>query len=115
MPHKNPQYHYKNILSISFGGYYQSTSSLQKNCIVSHFEIAERLYRIHQLIIQEHTGTPDELAHRMKISRRQLYYQLNELRDRGAMIKYDRIRRTFYYNSDFSITINRLHFSKNDT
>jgi len=63
------------------------------------------------MILQEQTGTPDEFAERMKICRRQLYYQLKELKGRGATVKYDRIRRTFYYDGDFHVTINRLHFS----
>ena len=78
---------------------------------MNHIAIVERIYQIHKLISQERTGTPDEFAKRVDISRRQLYYQLEELRGRGATIKYDRVRRTFYYFGSFNITINRLHFS----
>ena len=77
----------------------------------SHFKAIECLCRIHHFIMQEHTGNPDEFAERLHISRRTLYNILEGLKDRGAYIKYDRTRRTFYYKSEFDMTITQLSLS----
>lgn len=71
------------------------------------FETIDRAQRIHQFIRNEATGTPCEFAERLRISRRQLYYCLEELKDFGAQIMYNRTKNTFYYanNFEFSLTI----------
>lgn len=79
---------------------------------MNHFEIVNRLCRIHNLIQQENTGTPDEFAERICISRSQLYNCLGELRDYGALIKYSRKQRTFFYINNFKITIDKLNLSR---
>lgn len=48
------------------------------------FKELERIDRLHHLIRCQATGTPDELATRLHISRRQLYNILEFLRDVGA-------------------------------
>ena len=75
----------------------------------SHIKATECLCRMHELIKRECTGSPDDFAERLDISRRQLYRILAHLRDRGALIKFDRTRRTFYYTSNFEITVTKLH------
>jgi DNA-binding response OmpR family regulator len=69
------------------------------------FETIDRIYRIHQLIQREATGTPEEFAERFNIRRRQLYNILEEFKDYGAHICYNRIKQTFYYANDFEIIV----------
>jgi predicted DNA-binding transcriptional regulator YafY len=68
------------------------------------FERITRLVDIHQLIKQEKTGSPAELAKKLRISRSQLYNVIEELEDYGALIKYSRKKETFYYNADFELS-----------
>jgi predicted DNA-binding transcriptional regulator YafY len=75
------------------------------------FEKTDRLYEIHKLIQQENTGTPDEFAKRFLLSRKQVYNIMESLKERGAVIKYSRIRCTFFYFNDFEIALNKLQFS----
>lgn len=69
------------------------------------FESINRAQRIHQLIRTESTGTPCEFAERLKLSRRQLYYCLEEFKDFGAEIVYNRVKNTFYYANDFEFAL----------
>jgi predicted DNA-binding transcriptional regulator YafY len=69
------------------------------------FETIDRIYRIHQLIQREATGTPGEFAKRLDIRRRQLYNILVEFKDYGAHIRYNRTKQTFYYANDFEVII----------
>ena len=48
-------------------------------------------------IRMENTGTPDELAKKIEVSRRTLFHYLSILRDNGDVIKFSRIRQTYYY------------------
>ena len=68
------------------------------------FERVARLADIHQLIKHEKTGTPIELAKKLRISRSQFYNIKEELEDYGAVIKYSRKQKTFYYDNDFELT-----------
>lgn len=45
------------------------------------FETIDRAQRIHRMIQKSATGTPSEFAERLHISRRSLYYLLDELKD----------------------------------
>jgi predicted DNA-binding transcriptional regulator YafY len=67
------------------------------------FETIDRIYRIHQLIQKEATGTPEEFAKRFNIKKRQLYNILEEFKDYGACIRYNRTKQTFYYVNDFEV------------
>ena len=53
----------------------------------------ERLYRIHEMIESETTGTPAEFAQRFDIKERQLYYLIEELTLFGAKVGYSRRRK----------------------
>jgi predicted DNA-binding transcriptional regulator YafY len=68
----------------------------------------ERLQRIHSLIENECTGTPYELARKLNISERSIYNLIEYLRDFEALIAYDRSRKTYYYQNNFSLN---LHLS----
>jgi len=65
----------------------------------------ERLQQLHQRIEQENTGTPKELARFMNISERLLYNLIEELKDIGAPIHYNRSLKTYYYSDDFKLQI----------
>lgn len=66
----------------------------------------EKLKRMHNLICQECTGSPSELADRLTISDRTVYYLLEQLRDYEAQIGYDRSRKTYFYKEDFILEVN---------
>jgi excisionase family DNA binding protein len=67
---------------------------------MNHLEFLEKLIILEQLIRREHTGTPDELAERLHISRSTVYEIIEELNMRGVEIKYSRRKCTFYYKND---------------
>ncbi|MDR1593720.1 MAG: helix-turn-helix domain-containing protein [Prevotellaceae bacterium] len=69
------------------------------------FATIDRILIIHGLIKKKTTGTPDEFAERLHLKRRQLQNILDEIRDYGAEIMYDRIRSTYYYANNFEIVI----------
>lgn len=62
----------------------------------------ERLQLLNKLIIQESTGTPEELADRLGLSKRQLYNQLDSLKCLGVQIGYSKSHKTYYYEGDAS-------------
>ncbi len=68
-------------------------------------EHINRIKELHHLIKLERTGSPQYLAQHFHLCLRQLYYALDELKDMGAKISYDRIRRTYYYEKPFNIEI----------
>ena len=65
----------------------------------------ERLQLLNKLILQERTGPPEELAHRLHVSRRTIYDLIDILKDWGAEVAYDRKNRTFYYKLSFEVNI----------
>jgi predicted transcriptional regulator len=69
------------------------------------FDRIAYLNGINKLIQQEATGTPDEFAERIHLGRKQMYNILNLLTDYGAVIRYSRKARTFYYANDFNMEI----------
>ena len=66
----------------------------------------ERLQKLHRLIVNETTGTPKELATRLRVSERLIFSLLEELKDCEANIEYDRKRKTYFYNDEFELDIN---------
>lgn len=67
-----------------------------------------RIKKTHLLIQQEQTGTPNDFARRLNISRSHLYNILEFLRDFGANIKYSKKSESFFYTSHFDL---ELHYS----
>ncbi|HYX06631.1 MAG TPA: HTH domain-containing protein [Bacteroidales bacterium] len=65
-----------------------------------------RLQYIDQLIRQKRTGNAEEFARRLNISRRQLYYWLEELKDMGLEIGYNRTIRSYVFLKPYKIEIN---------
>ena len=62
-------------------------------------ELVEKLSYLDILISKKSTGTPKELAFKLRVSERGLYNYINLLKDLGAPIKYCRIRNSYYYTS----------------
>ncbi len=69
-------------------------------------EQLERLQRINNLIKAEKTGTPDEFATSLHISRRQLYEYINLIKGFGVEVSYSKQRRTFYLSNGYELNIN---------
>jgi len=75
------------------------------------FRRIERIQLLNKLIAEQRTGTPDELARRLGISRSKLYLLLEELDDIGVEIHYSKRAETFYYvnckrlSFDFSFSV----------
>ncbi len=65
----------------------------------------EQYKKLDKLIEQACTGTPDELAVRLQISRTQLYTFLESMKFLGAPIKYNRALKSFYYAAYFKLDI----------
>lgn len=64
-----------------------------------------RLNKLHKLIKMQNTGTPQELANRLHISKRHLYNVLDDLKMLGAKIGYSRNNCTFYYKNHFDLNL----------
>ncbi len=70
------------------------------------FEYLERISMMHKLIKGSKTGSPEEFARRLGVSRTSLYELIDEMKIRGAPIKYSKAARTFYYREPFEILVN---------
>ena len=75
---------------------------------MNYYDTNLRLYDIYKDILNRKKGTPDDFAKRYNISRRTLYYILEEMKIRGADIKFSRINNSFYFNNDFEFKIKIL-------
>ncbi len=69
------------------------------------FEYLDRISQVHKLVRERRTGTPNEFAGRLGIGRTCLYDLIDELRSRGAPIRYSKSCRTFYYTEPFDVNI----------
>jgi predicted DNA-binding transcriptional regulator YafY len=58
----------------------------------------ERLQSIDYYIRTKSTGTPKEFAEKLRVSERQLYKYLKNLKELGAPIKYNKNSRSYYYD-----------------
>tara|TARA_R110002012_G_scaffold6379_2_gene29231 strand:+ start:6481 stop:6795 length:315 start_codon:yes stop_codon:yes gene_type:complete len=65
----------------------------------------EALQQLNKLISQQKTGSPDEIATRLKISRSHVYNLVEVLRDWGAPVKYSRRLRSFFYSEPICLSI----------
>lgn len=69
-------------------------------------EQLDRLKRMNDLIKAEKTGTPGEFSQDLGISDSQLYNLIEDLKIKGAPIKYSRSRRTYFYSEEFEFKLN---------
>ena len=72
------------------------------------FEQLERIRKIIRLIKYEKTGTPEEFADSLRISKRRLYDHLENFRDLGVEIDYSKQRNTYYFSNGHEL---ELHYS----
>lgn len=73
-------------------------------------ENLKQLKKIHVRIKHSTTGNPVKLAKEIGVTRRQLFAYLDYLRDLGAVIAYDRLHDTYYYENYFDLKIS-LHMA----
>jgi predicted DNA-binding transcriptional regulator YafY len=69
------------------------------------FEYLDRISMMHKLVSRQRTGTPEEFAHHLGVSRTSLYELIDELRSRGAPIVYSKSSKTFFYRQPYDIAI----------
>jgi hypothetical protein len=60
---------------------------------------------MHKLVSRQRTGTPEELARSLGVSRTSLYELIDELRSRGAPISYSKSAKTFFYSQPYDIAV----------
>ncbi len=65
----------------------------------------ERLQLLNKLVREQRTGSPEELAERLGLSRRQLYSYLEFLKDFGVDIAYSRKTNSFIFSDDKELEI----------
>lgn len=65
----------------------------------------ERLKRMDYFLKKEATGTAEEFAEKIGLSRSMLMINLDEMREMGAVIKFCPIRKTFHYAQRFDLVI----------
>jgi len=73
------------------------------------FEYLDRIKTTHKLISNGTTGTPEEFADQVGVSRSRLYELLDEFKFRGAPISYSKTAKTFYYREPYDISVT-CHF-----
>lgn len=71
-------------------------------------EHIQTLQRIHEHIRRSGTGTPEEFAKRINVTRTTLYRRLDELKAFGAPIRYNKFRGSFYYERPYEFPIKIL-------
>jgi biotin operon repressor len=69
------------------------------------FEYLDRISMMHKLVLRQRTGTPEEFARQLGVSRTTIYELIDELRSRGAPIVYSKSAKTFFYSQPYDITV----------
>ncbi|MFN7600517.1 MAG: hypothetical protein ACK5R0_03865 [Bacteroidota bacterium] len=72
----------------------------------------DRLKSIDTMIRRQATGTSDEFARKLGISRSMLMENLREMKDLGACICFCAHRRTYFYTTDFGLLIGNVSKNK---
>ena len=65
----------------------------------------ERIKKMHLLISTEKTGSPNDFAKQLHLSRSQMYNMLNKLKELDATIKYCKKKQSFYYDKPFELVL----------
>ena len=65
----------------------------------------ERIKKMHLLISKERTGTPDDFAKQLHLSRSRMYDLLDSIKELDAIIKYCKKKQSFYYDKPFEIVL----------
>ncbi len=69
------------------------------------FEYLDRISMMHKLVSRQKTGTPEEFAIQLGVSRTSLYEMIDELRSRGVPIAYSKSAKTFFYRQPYDISV----------
>ena len=69
------------------------------------FEYLDRISMMHKLVLRQKTGSPEEFARQLGVSRTSLYELIDELRSRGVPIAYSKSARTFFYRQPYDIAV----------
>jgi len=69
------------------------------------FEYLDRISMMHKLVMRQRTGTPEEFARQLGVSRTSLYELIDELRSRGVPIAYSKSAKTFFYRQPYDIAV----------
>jgi predicted DNA-binding transcriptional regulator YafY len=69
------------------------------------FEYLDRISLMHKLVLRQKTGTPEEFARQLGVSRTSLYELIDELRSRGVPIAYSKSAKTFFYRQPYDIAV----------
>ena len=70
---------------------------------MSILKYIDRARRMDDLIRRKATGSAEEFARRLGVSRRILMENLNDLKELGAPICYDDCCKSYYYKNEFSL------------
>jgi biotin operon repressor len=69
------------------------------------FEYLDRISMMHKLVSRQNSGTPEEFARQLGVSRTTLYELIDELRSRGVPIAYSKSAKTFFYREPYDIAV----------
>lgn len=72
---------------------------------MKNLKTLERLQQLHNLINNENTGSPKQLAILMLISERRVHHLIEELKEMNAPINYSRKNKTYFYEENFDLKI----------
>ena len=73
--------------------------------IMKVFEFLDRISMMHKLVLRQKTGTPEEFARQLGVSRTTLYELIDELKSRGVPIVYSKSAKTFFYKQPYDIAV----------
>jgi biotin operon repressor len=69
------------------------------------FVYLDRISKMHKLLMNRRTGSPEEFAGQLGVSRTCLYELIDEMKSRGAPIEYSKSARTFFYKVPFEVSV----------
>lgn len=69
------------------------------------FEFIEKIAYFHSLVMKECTGTAEEFAAKLNVSRATIYNIIEELKSFNIEIEYSRSRETYYYKYPHKVKI----------
>jgi biotin operon repressor len=87
---------------------FRKQKKLKIQDIMKVFEYLDRISMMHKLVSRQRTGTPEEFARQLGVSRTSLYELIDELRSRGAPIAYSKSAKTFFYRQPYDIAVTCL-------
>ena len=73
-----------------------------RSLIMSYSEYMKKLFFLNDLLKQGDTGTAEDLAWKLNVSRRTVFRYLDELRMNGAVIGYSKTKKTYYLENNFN-------------